>query len=202
MSDWGDGVPSYARVVLVRHGRSAHEHRGWVDHAGFSKWREAYEAAAIADGEHPPASLVDLARQAGAVVSSDAPRAFASAQLLANGRGVVPSPLLRELDLEGPQLLGLRLPLPAWALAVGCRMLLLRLRGRYPSPTETLRVRKAVAWLETVVAQHSLTVVLTHASVRSQIVNHMLASGWHAEAGTRTTQHWSAWVMRRRITTH
>ena len=79
-------------------------------------------------------------------------------------------------------------------------MLLLSLRGRYPSASEALRVREAVAWLETVVMQHSLTIVMTHASVRSQIAKALLASGWQAEVGSRTTRHWSAWLMSRRIT--
>ena len=200
VTEGGEEPRSYARLALVRHGRSAHEHRGWVDHAGFAKWRETYEAAGIAEGQRPPAALVDLTARARVVLSSDAPRALSSARALAPSHQVVASPLLRELDLEGPRILGLRLPLPAWALAVGCRMLLLSLRGRYPSASEALRVREAVAWLETVVMQHSLTIVMTHASVRSQIAKALLASGWQAEVGSRTTRHWSAWLMSRRIT--
>jgi hypothetical protein len=89
-----------------------------------------------------------LAGRADLVLSSDAARAVASARLLVPGHEIVVSPLLRELDLESPALGGLRLPLAAWALAVGGRILLLTLRRRYPSAAEATRVNDAAAWLE------------------------------------------------------
>lgn len=100
-----------SEIVLVRHGRSAHVHAGWIDVHGFHRWREAYEAAGILPGEVPPAELLERARRAGVVVASDAPRAIESARLLSEGREVISSPLVRELDLPPPAVRALRLPL-------------------------------------------------------------------------------------------
>jgi len=186
-----------SRIALVRHARSAHVHAGWIDAAGFRAWREAYEAAGIVEGERAPADLERLAASAGLVLSSDAPRALASARLLAPGREIVVSPLLRELDLEGPDLGGLRLPLAGWALAVGVRTLFLSLRRWYPSASEAARVDQATAWLEEISAQHPLTVAVTHASFRRQLSRRLAQKGWQAEPGRRSLQPWSAWLFGR-----
>lgn len=184
-------------VALVRHARSAHVHTGWIDAAGFRAWRQAYEAAGIREGERAPADLERLAASAGLVISSDAPRAIASARLLAPGREIVVSPLLRELDLEGPNLGGLRLPLAGWALAVGVRTLLPTLRRQHPSAPEAARVDQAATWLEEISVQHSLTVVVTHASFRRQLSRRLVQKGWQAEAGRRSLQPWSPRLFRR-----
>jgi broad specificity phosphatase PhoE len=183
------------RVALVRHGRSAHVHAGWIDAAGFRAWREAYEAAGIVAGERVPASLERLAEEADVVLSSDAPRAIASARLLARNRRVVVSPLLRELDLHAPRLGVVRLPLLAWAFAVGGRALVLRLRRRYPSETEKERIRRAAAWLDEQAAEPSLLVAVTHASFRRQLASRLLETGWQAEPGRRSVEHWSPWLF-------
>ena len=189
-------VQREGRIALVRHARSSHVHTGWIDAAGFRAWREAYEAAGIHEGERVPAHLERLAARAGLVVSSDAPRAVASARLLAPGREIDVSPLLRELDLQGPHLGRLRLPLAAWALAVGGRTLLLTLRRRHPSAAEQDRVDKAAAWLEELAARHSLILAVTHASFRRQLARRLLQTGWRAEPGRRSLRHWSAWFFR------
>jgi broad specificity phosphatase PhoE len=184
------------RIALVRHARSAHVHTGWIDASGFRAWREAYEAAGIREGERAPVDLERLAASAGVVLSSDAPRAMASARLLAHGREIVVSPLLRELDLEGPNLGGLRLPLAAWALAVGVRTLLLTLRRQHPSASEAARVDQTAAWLEELSVQHPLTVVVTHASFRRQLSRRLAQKGWRAEPGRRSLRPWSLWIFR------
>lgn len=183
-----------ARILLVRHGRSSHIQNGWIDAAGFNAWREAYEAAGIVDTDRPPASLMRLAADAGVVAASDAPRAVESARLLAAGREVTVSPLLRELDLQSPRLGGIRLPLRAWAVAVGARMLAMKLRGRYPSAAEAARVDEAADWLEGLAASGSAIVAVTHASVRRQIANRLVRSGWRSEARP-FARHWSVWPL-------
>ena len=190
-------IQTEGRVALVRHARSSHVHTGWITASGFRVWREAYEAAGIREDEHVPAHLEQLVGRADLVLSSDAPRAVASARLLAPGREIVVSPLLRELDLEGPSLGGLRLPLAAWAIAVGGRALVLSLRGQYPSAAEVARVNNAAAWLEELAAQHSLIVAVTHASFRRQLSTRLVQTGWQAEPGRRSLRHWSAWLFRR-----
>jgi hypothetical protein len=185
------------RLALVRHGRSSHVHAGWVDADGFRAWRAAYEAAGIRDDEQAPADLVRLAQAAGIVAASDAARTVASARLLAGGREVLLSPLLRELDLEGPGLGGARVPLALWALGVGGRALALRIRGRYPAPRERARVEAAAVWLETLSAHHQLVVAVTHAQFRQEVSARLMRAGWRAEQGRRTRHPWSTWWFSR-----
>jgi broad specificity phosphatase PhoE len=189
-------VRTECRVALVRHGRSSHVHTGWIDASGFQAWREAYEAAAIRDDEGIPADLERIVGAADVVISSDAARAVASARLLAPRREIVASPLLRELDLESPNLGRLRLPLRAWAFAVGGRTLVLTLRRQYPSAAEAARLEAAAAWLQDLAARHSLIVAVTHASFRRQLSNRLVRVGWQIEPGRRSTEHWSAWLFR------
>jgi broad specificity phosphatase PhoE len=185
------------QLALVRHARSSHVHAGWINADGFRAWREAYEAAGIRRDERVPAQLEPLVARAGLVVSSDAGRAVASAHLLARGREVVSSPLLRELDLESPSLGALRLPLAAWATAVGVRTLLLTLLRRYPSEAEASRLDEAAAWLEGLAARHSLVVAVTHASFRRQLSARLMRAGWQSQPGHRSLRHWSAWLFSR-----
>jgi len=185
------------RIALVRHARSAHVHTGRIDATGFRAWRDAYEDAGIPEGERVPGHLNHLASRADLVVASDAPRAIATARLLAPGREITVSPLLRELDLESPNLGGLRLPLTAWAFAVGGRILLQTLRRQYPSAAEATRIHSAAAWLEDLATKHSLIIAVTHASFRRQLASRLVKAGWQAEPGERSVRHWSAWVFRR-----
>ena len=187
------------RVALVRHARSSHVHAGWIDAGGFRAWREAYEAAGIHEDERVPARLEQLVSRADLVLSSDAARAVSSARLLAPGREIVVSPLLGELDLEGPALGGLRLPLGAWAVAVGGRTLVRTLRRQYPSAAEAARIGSAAAWLEELAAQSSLIVAVTHAMFRRRLATRLLQTGWQAERGRRSLQPWSAWLFRKAL---
>jgi hypothetical protein len=185
------------RIALVRHGRSSHVHAGWINAAGFRAWRESYESAGILENERVPSHLEQLAECAGLVLASDASRAIASARLLAPGREVIVSRLLRELDLRGPDLDAIRLPLVGWALAVGVRNLLLTLRRQYPPAAEVDRVSEAAGWLEGLAVRHSLIVVVTHASFRQRLARRLVQTGWKAEQGRRSLRHWSAWIFRR-----
>ena len=184
-------------MALVRHARSSHVHAGWIDATGFRVWREAYEGAGIDAGERAPSHLEQLALRADRVLSSDAPRALASARLLVPGREIVVSALLRELDLRGPRLGRLRLPLAAWALAVGGRALALTLRGQYPSAAEAERVARAAAWVEELCGRQGLIVAVTHASFRRHLAARLVQAGWQAEPGRRSVRHWSTWFLRR-----
>ncbi len=189
--------PIASRIVLVRHGRSSHVQSGWIDAAGFRAWRVAYEAAGIRQDERVPPPLEALLEQDPLLLASDAARATGSARLLAPGREIVVSPLLRELDLEAPSLGGLRFPLLAWAFAVGGRTLSLQLRGHYPSRAEQNRIDRAASWLEELAAQHPLIVAFTHAMFRQHLGLRLVESGWQAEPGRRSRHPWSAWSFRR-----
>jgi broad specificity phosphatase PhoE len=185
------------RILLVRHGPSAHIHTGWIDAHGFRAWRTAYEAAGISENAPPPPSLAQSTSDASLFLASDAPRAVASARLLASEREVVVSPLLRELDLDAPSCGKLRLPLRAWAFAVGGRMLVQTLRQQYPSPAEAARIDEAADWLDTLAAQHPRLVVVTHAMFRKRLSANLLRKDWQFEPGRRSLAAWSEWTLQR-----
>jgi broad specificity phosphatase PhoE len=171
------------RITLVRHGRSAHVHAGWLDFDGFLRWREAYERAAIVESEVAPPELCELAKRTKTIVASNAPRAIASAHKLAPGREVVITPLVRELELAPPRLLGLKWPGLVWMLAFG-------IRGLKPTADEAARAAEAADLL------HALgdAMVVTHGAVRPVIARELVARGW-SPAGERRSHHWSAWTL-------
>ncbi len=183
-------------IALVRHARSAHIQSDWITAAGFRAWLEEYESAGIAADQFVPGDVAELAQRAGAVVSSNAPRALATARLLAPDREIVVSPLVAELPLDAPKLGRLRLPLSAWAFPVGMRTAVLTLRGQYPAPAELARVSAAAEWLGTLASEHSLVVVVTHAWFRQQLAARLRRDGWEGEHSRFSVRHWSTWLLR------
>src|SRR4051812_35961970 len=106
------GVAS--RIHLVRHGVSAHTHDGsWVDAARARRFIELYDAAGIRE-EAPPADVIEMASRADVLAASSLPRAIESVGRLAPGRDMHTTPLLREIDLQTPGLLPVRLPITTW----------------------------------------------------------------------------------------
>jgi broad specificity phosphatase PhoE len=182
------------RLLLVRHGQSAHVHRGgWLDAPALHRWRDDYDAAGIMDHSHPPASLVAEAARAGLVVSSDLPRAIVSAERLAPTRSRPASPLLRESPLDIPPWSSARLPLTGWAAVLHLRWLAQIARGKDPSLADRQRVCDAAAWLEAHVREHETVVALTHGVFRRSLGNHLLTLGWRARERRRSYAHWSVW---------
>jgi broad specificity phosphatase PhoE len=183
------------RIVLVRHGRSAHVHAGWLDHAGVRRWRESYDAAGIDAREEPPGALRAMAAGAGMIVASDARRTIESARLLAPEASVAVSPLLREFELAPPRLGPFRLPLMGWALAYGVRMLV-HARGHI-TEAEHERAREAGRWLAALTEEHGLVVVVTHATFRSTLAKALEREGWRCQTPRRGSAHWSSWSFSR-----
>ena len=190
-----------SRVAVIRHGRSSHVHSGWITASGFQVWREAYEKAGIREGECVPMNVAQLASSADVVLCSDAPRAVASAHLLAPEKNIIISPLLRELELASPRLGGIRLPLAAWAVAVGVRTLLLTMRRSHPSPADAARVEDAALLINQLAVQYSQIIVVTHASFRRLLCNRLARAGWRNESVKRSVRHWSAWLLTRTLVT-
>jgi broad specificity phosphatase PhoE len=186
-----------ARIILVRHGRSAHVHRdGWIDAAGLHRWRDAYELAGIDPDDAPPAALVAEATRVGVVAASDAPRAIASAARLAGSADeVAVSPLLRETDLRVPRWVGWRMPLGAWALVIGVEWLLGTVQGgRTPSATLD-RAAGAAQWLVDLAAARGSVLAVTHASFRRLVAARLVSLGWRHAPGRRGVRNWSAWHL-------
>jgi broad specificity phosphatase PhoE len=187
-----------ARLLLVRHGRSAHVHAGgWVDAAGVHAWRAAYDAAGIAD-DAPPAALVRACADGARIACSDLPRARASAARLAAGRVVLESPLLRESELVVPVGGRLRLPFVAWGAVIHAAWLVRLARGAGASPAERARAAEAAAWLAEIARADAAPVVaVTHGVFRGLLHDALRAGGWRAVGGRRDYRPWSAWRYER-----
>jgi broad specificity phosphatase PhoE len=189
-------------IILVRHGRSAHVERAWIDVEGVRRWMIAYDAAEIALHRPPPPALVELVRGAGVVVASDLPRAIASAVLLAPAVTVETSALLREAPLETadrpfPRLRGMKLPLRVWGTVFLARWLWASWRGT-PLPgvdaATAARAEEAADWLARLAAGERRVVAVTHGTFRTLATTALVRRGWRPPA-QRPFHEWSAWTL-------
>lgn len=190
--------PKERRIVLVRHGRSAHTFSpGWIDLDGVHRWREAYDAAGIHDASLPPPGLVAAAAVAECLMTSDLPRALASADRLAPGRAARVSPLLRETHLEIPRWVRARWPLAVWEVCIHLHWLVRERRGEIAAPVELQRATDAVALLDEVSREAPTVVVVTHGAFRRLLALRLETTGWMAEPRVGGFQNWSSWPFRK-----
>jgi broad specificity phosphatase PhoE len=186
------------RIVLLRHGRSAHVAAGWLDADAVRRWFADYDLAALAHDERPPEHARALVREVGCVVASDLPRARASAALLLpDGPPARESPLLREVAMPVPTWPGVRLPMIGWAVATGARVAFARLRREPPPEAARRQAEAAAAWLRELAAAHGSVLAVTHGGVRSLITTVLREEGWTLTPGGSRYAHWSAWTLTR-----
>lgn len=181
------------RIILVRHGLSAHVHTaGVIDRAGVETWRAAYDAAGIHAVSQPPDAVVRIAADAAHVVASDLRRAVESAERLAPGRPVRTSALFRESPLAIPPW-PTRLPLRAWGILIGLGWGYRVVRGVDSVGEDRARAAAAAEWLAGLTADGSTALVVTHGVFRRLLAKQLLARGW-ASAGRRGGYRpWSSW---------
>lgn len=181
-----------ARIVLVRHGPSAHvDTPPALDRAGVEAWRAAYDVAGILADAKPPDALVTLAADAKHLVASDLRRARESAERLAPRRPILVSELLRECTLAPPEW-STRLPLAAWGIATYTRWAFHQLRDTDAAAQERARAAAAVDWITRMTADGATILVVTHAVFRQLLGDQLVARGW-ATDGQTGARHWSAW---------
>jgi broad specificity phosphatase PhoE len=193
-----------SEIILVRHARSAHVERAWLDADGLRRWMVAYDAAEIAAHDPPPAALVELAKQADTVVASDLARAIASAALLAPHTIVEANPLLREAPLETadrplPRLRGVRLPLRIWGMLFFGRWLWAAWRKLPPPGVDEAALARADAaadWLAGLAAGRRRVVAVTHGTFRTLLAAALERRGWRGPE-RRPFHTWSAWTLAR-----
>ncbi len=189
-------------IILVRHARSAHVERAWLDVHGVRRWMVAYDAAEIVAHDPPPPALIELARRAGVVVASDLPRAIASAAVLAPATTVQSNALLREAPLETrdrpfPSLGGVRLPLRVWGTVFMTRWLWAQWRQQpLPGVDEAVlaRAEEAADWLAGLAAKHGRVVAVTHGTFRTILATALERRGWRGP-NRRPLHTWSAWTL-------
>ena len=181
-----------ARIVLVRHGPSAHvDIPPAPDRAGVEAWRAAYDIAGILPDAKPPDALIKLAADAKHLVASDLRRARESAERLAPRRPILVSELLRECTLAPPEW-PTRLPLAAWGIATYSRWAIQQMRDTDAAAQERARAAAAVDWITRMAADGATILVVTHAVFRQLLGDQLVERGW-ATDGQTGTRHWSAW---------
>ena len=185
-----------SRLLLVRHGASAHVHDGrWMDRHGVPRFEDAYDAAGIRDDSPPPERLRDVAAAADVLCASDLPRAIESVRRVAPGREVMISPLLREIRLEPPPWIPFPLPISAWDALSHAQWSYRLLTKR---EHECIRRADAAAdWLEQHAGDAASVVVLTHGGVRRLIADRLEGRGWQRVRAPRSYANWSTWELRR-----
>jgi len=183
-----------ARIILVRHGPSAHTVGGVFDRTGVERWRDAYDAAGIRRGARPPPSLIQLARNATHLIASDLPRAVASAEALGSQHSVRVSELLREAPLAIPNW-PTRLPLALWGTLIHAVWSYRISQGADATDADLARAEAASEWLASLVAEGSTAVVLTHGVFRRLVGRELVRRGWTSEGRDGGYRHWSAWTF-------
>ena len=180
-----------ARILLVRHGRSAHVHDGrWLRGAGVRDFESAYNAAGILDHDLPPPDLIRAADGAQVIAASDLPRAIASARRIAPARDPEVTPLLREFELDAPHWMP-HLPMQLWEVLSHLQWSYRLLRG---GPHESLRrASDAAEWLAQRAANSATVVAVTHGGFRRLISNRLEARGWQVGPERRSYANWSVW---------
>ena len=164
-----------------------------MDHASLKKWFAAYDAASLHPADLPPPHVVALAQNARVVVTSDLPRAVASARALR--AEFETSELLRESVLPIP-LFPLRLPLMFWATATGIRWYLAMRRGEWPTPDERERAARAAEWLGERAGEETVLAV-THSVFRRALAEELLRQGWVVSERWRGNRYWSVLTLTR-----
>jgi len=82
-----EDVPLMTRIVLLRHGLSAHgAPTGWLLATDIENWRVEYDAAGIDSTSEPTALARRLATESSLIVASDLVRAQESAARIAVAR--------------------------------------------------------------------------------------------------------------------
>ena len=184
-----------ARIVLVRHGPSAHTFSGTaIDRVGVERWREAYDAAGIDPRALPPAALAGMAARCTCVLASDLPRAVTSAERLDPDRAIQTTALLRETRLPIP-LWPTRLPLAAWELLIHLSWVYRIARGRHPEALEKERAVAAARWLDSLATADTSALVVTHGVFRRLLAQQLRDLGWRGAERHGGYAHWSAWAF-------
>lgn len=180
------------RILLVRHGRSAHLHDGrWMHAHRVRDFEHSYDAAGILEDDVPPPELVEVATRAETLVASDLRRAVESARRIAPGRDPIVLPLFREIALEPPRWVPIPLPIAGWdaisfaqwsyRLTVGADHDFVR------------RADLAADWLVGRAANGENVVAVTHGAFRRIVARRLEARGWHADGRRLGYANWSVW---------
>lgn len=179
-------------IILMRHGKPAHQTSGRINAQALAAWCEAYDMAPVCDSP-PPRSLA-IARQAKVIVSSPLPRARSSLARL----GMQPS----EIDALFSEVAVPLLPSERLYLSPALWLMLLYLLWLcgFAGRTESLRnarQRARQAADKLVALSRRGTVLLVGHGIMNKMITHELRKrGWQAEKHA-SSRHWSTSIYHR-----
>jgi broad specificity phosphatase PhoE len=191
-------LPADAMLVIGRHGRPAVNRMLFMNAEGYRRWWANYDRAGLAEGQRPPARLVERLSQCATVWASSLPRALATARAAAPDREILTSPLFVEAPLPPPEW-------PTWVVAQpGFWGFVARIawwlgadRGEESRVQAEARAALAVDQLERLVALHGTVGLVAHGWFNRMMRPELFRRGWECvEDGGDT--YWSFRIYRRR----
>ncbi|WP_454759273.1 histidine phosphatase family protein [Caulobacter segnis] len=94
-------------ITLARHGEPALSRKVKLNAPEYGDWWARYEVGGLKEGQTPPESLIQIARDADVLIASTRRRAIETAQAVTGGRAFATDPTFIEAPLPPP-------PWPLW----------------------------------------------------------------------------------------
>ncbi len=102
-------------IVLARHGRPAIDKSKRLTSNGYYQWWQAYDRSGLDPASPPPQNLIDAAKTADVIFSSELRRAKETAAAVAGGKPVIENAVFSEAHLPPPPFPSLiRMRPPMW----------------------------------------------------------------------------------------
>ena len=98
--------PASGWILLARHGEPALSRKIRLNAGGYRDWWAQYEVGGIRDGQTPPSSLLEMARDADVIFASTRRRAIETAEAVLQGKHFVRDSVVIEAPLPPPPLPG------------------------------------------------------------------------------------------------
>lgn len=163
-------------ITIARHGLPACDRHARMDWRGYETWWEAYDRAGLAEGQTPPASLMEEIRQARTLFASTLPRAIETARAAGPGREVIADPVFLEAPLPPPPLGG-RYRAKTWGVYARTAWWLGHARGLETRQDAERRAAAAAAKLTEAAAEGGV-VLCAHGWFNRMIRPELRARGW------------------------
>jgi broad specificity phosphatase PhoE len=167
-------------VILARHGEPALSRRVLLTAEEYRDWWGRYEAGGLKPGQSPPAGLLEMARDAGAVISSTRERSRQSAFAICRGRDFDSDALFVEAPLPSPPLPGWFKLSPKWwgVLARFCWSVLDYHDGQESHAQACARAAIAADMLAQMTTGGGNVVLIAHGYFNFMIGRALAAKGW------------------------
>jgi len=180
-------------IVLARHGEPALSRRVRLDAAGYRRWWASYEDGGLLHGQTPPACLLELVRDAGAVFSSVRRRSLETARAVAGDQGFQADPVFVEAPLPPPRWPAfVRLSPRAWGVIARTTWWYLDLhQGQESRRRATARARRAARRLIKAAEGGETVVLLAHGFFNAMIGRELKRLGWR-RVSTQGYRYWCA----------